>query len=96
MLPRVTLLTEIPRKGRVFFSFYHQQDIWRVNQVRQSWRYRHESEREAEGFYDGSIWERSKAAGDEWLKALIREGIMNTSVTCVLAGIHTYRRRWVR
>ncbi|MGH6900790.1 MAG: TIR domain-containing protein [Geminicoccaceae bacterium] len=80
----------------MFFSFHHQQDIWRVNQIRNSWRYRHESEREAEGFYDGSIWERSKAAGDESFKALIREDIKNTSVTCVLAGTHTYRRRWVR
>jgi hypothetical protein len=96
MFPRVSLLTEIPRKRRVFFSFHHRQDIWRVNQIRNSWRYLHESEREAEGFYDGSIWERSKAAGDESLKALIRDGIKNTSVTCVLAGTYTYQRRWVR
>jgi MTH538 TIR-like domain (DUF1863) len=96
MFSRPTLLTEMPRKRRVFFSFHHQHDIWRVNQVRNSWRYRHEGEREAEGFYDGSIWERSKAAGDDSLKALIREGIKNTSVTCVLAGTYTYQRRWVR
>jgi hypothetical protein len=96
MFSRPTLPAEMPRKRRVFFSFHHQQDIWRVNQVRNSWRYRHESEREAEGFYDGSIWERSKAAGDDSLKALIRDGIKNTSVTCVLAGTHTYQRRWVR
>ena len=96
IFPRGTLLTEMPRKRRVFFSFHYQQDVWRVNQVRNSWRYRHESEREAEGFYDGSIWERSKREGDESLKALIREGIKNTSVTYVLAGTHTYQRRWVR
>ena len=90
------LLTETPRKRRVFFSFHYQQDIWRVNQVRQSWRYRHEDEREAEGFYDGSIWESSKRQGDESLKGLIRDGIKNTSVTCVLAGTQTYARRWVR
>jgi MTH538 TIR-like domain (DUF1863) len=67
-----------------------------VNQVRNSWRYRHEDEREAYGFYDGSIWARRKAQGDESLKALIREGITNTSVTCVLAGAYTFQRRWVR
>jgi MTH538 TIR-like domain (DUF1863) len=67
MFSRPTLLTQMPRKRRVFFSFHHQQDIWRVNQVRNSWRYRHESEREAEGFYVGSIWERSKAAGNDSL-----------------------------
>jgi hypothetical protein len=91
-----SLVREMPRKRRVFFSFHHQQDIWRVNQVRNSWRYRHEREREAEGFYDGSIWDRSKAAGDDSLKALMREGVKNTSVTCVLAGVYTYQRRWVR
>ena len=83
-------------KRRVFFSFHYQNDIWRVNQVRQSWRYQHESQREAEGFYDGSIWENSKRTGPESLKALIRDGMSNTSVTCILVGAETYSRRWVR
>lgn len=83
-------------KRRVFFSFHYQNDIWRVNQVRQSWRYNHENRRETEGFFDGSIWEGSKRTGPESLKALIREGIKNTSVTCVLAGAQTFERRWVR
>ena len=83
-------------KRRVFFSFHYQNDIWRVNQVRQSWRYNHESSREAEGFYDASIWERSKLTGPESLKGLIRNGMQNTSVTCVLIGSQTYERRWVR
>ena len=83
-------------KRRVFFSFHYQNDIWRVNQVRQSWRYNHESTRETEGFYDASIWERSKLTGPESLKGLIRNGMQNTSVTCVLIGSQTYERRWVR
>jgi len=91
-----TLLTETPVKRRVFFSFHYQQDIWRANQVRQSWRFRRENEREAEGFFDGSLWESSKRQGDDNLKALIREGMKNTSVTCMLAGTYTYSRRWVR
>ena len=45
----------IPQKRRVFFSFHYQNDIWRVNQVRNSWRYQHEQQREAEGFFDGSV-----------------------------------------
>lgn len=85
-----------PQKRRVFFSFHYQNDIWRVNQVRNSWRYQHEGQREAEGFFDGSIWERSKRTSDDSLKTLIREGMKNTSVTCVLAGSETYARRWVR
>lgn len=90
------LLYAAPKKRRVFFSFHYQIDIWRVNQVRNSWRFQHQNEREAEGFFDASIWERSQRKGDESLKSLIREGIKNTSVTCILAGPQTYGRRWVR
>lgn len=86
----------IPQKRRVFFSFHYQNDVWRVNQVRQSWRYNHENSRVSEGFFDGSIWESSKRTGPESLKSLIREGVKNTSVTCVLSGAETYERRWVR
>lgn len=91
-----SILSDVPRKRRVFFSFHYGPDIWRVNQVRNSWRYQHQNDREAMGFFDGSLWERSKRTGDESLKALIREGMENTSVTCVLAGAETYVRRWVR
>lgn len=84
------------RKRRVFFSFHYQNDIWRVNQVRNSWRYQHEAQREAEGFFDGSIWESSRRVGPDSLKTLIRDGMKNTSVTCVLAGAETFSRRWVR
>ena len=85
-----------PIKRRVFFSFHYQNDIWRVNQVRNSWRYQKESTREAEGFFDGSLWERSQRTGADSLKTLIREGMSNTSVTCVLVGAQTHERRWVR
>lgn len=83
-------------KRRVFFSFHYQNDIWRVNQVRNSWRYQHEGEREAKGFFDASMWENSRRTGADSLKALIREGIKNTSVTCILSGAETCQRRWVR
>lgn len=83
-------------KRRVFFSFHYQNDVWKVNQVRQSWRRDKEQSREAEGFYDASIWERSKLTGPDALKRLIRDGMQNTSVTCVLVGEKTYARRWVR
>lgn len=91
-----TLFENQSQKRRVFFSFHYQNDIWRVNQVRNSWRFQHESRREAEGFFDASIWERSKRTSDEALKALIREGLKGTSVTCVLSGEQTFLRRWVR
>ncbi|MEM8492235.1 MAG: TIR domain-containing protein [Pseudomonadota bacterium] len=84
------------QKRRVFFSFYYQEDIWRVNQVRNSWRFRRETERLSQGFFDGSIWEASQRTSDESLKSLIRSGVENTSVTCVLIGANTHARRWVR
>lgn len=85
-----------PPKRRVFFSFHYQNDIWRVNQVRNSWRYGNENTRIADGFFDGSIWENSQRTSDDSLKNLIREGIKNTTVTCILVGSNTFERRWVR
>ena len=67
-----------------------------MNQVRNSWRFNHEGTRETEGFFDASIWENSQRTGSESLKELIREGIKNTSVTCLLVGAETFGRRWVR
>lgn len=86
----------LPRKRRVFFSFHYQKDVWRANQIRQSWRFQNESTREAEGFFDGSLWESSQRQSDDSLKELIRGGLNNTTVTCVLAGTYTGSRRWVR
>jgi len=83
------------KKRRVFFSFHYQNDIWRANQVRNSWRYGRENDREGYGFFDASIWETAKRTNDDSLKSLIRTGIQNSSVTCLLSGRETYRRRWV-
>ena len=85
-----------PTKRRVFFSFHYQNDINRVNIVRNSWVVRPDSQMQGEGFYDGSIWESARRTGEDSLKDLIRRGIDNTSVTCVLAGRDTWARRWVR
>ena len=73
------------RKRRVFFSFHYQNDIWRVNQVRQSWRYNHEYTRETEGFFDGSIWESSRRTGPDSLT----EGSFAEVFVCSCC-----RRRW--
>lgn len=89
-------LFDAPVKRRVFFSFHYQNDIWRVNQVRNSWRFQNEATREAEGFFDASLWESSQRRSPESLKELIRNGMENTSVTAVLVGSDTFQRRWVR
>jgi hypothetical protein len=80
---------------RVYFAF-HYADVenFRVNVVRNSWRFK--PNREAAGFYDASLWEKVKKEGDLAIKRMINKGLENTSVTVILAGSHTYTRRWVR
>lgn len=81
--------------NRVFFSFHYQDVIdFRANTVRNHWVCK--PNREAAGFFDASIWETAKKTGDMALKRLINSGLNNTSVTCVLIGSETYRRRWVK
>ncbi|OZS42161.1 TIR domain-containing protein [Photobacterium sanguinicancri] len=79
---------------KTFFSFHYQEDVWRVWNVRNCWVV--SKDQEAEGFYDGSVFEASKKESDESLKTFLRNGLKNTSVTCVLAGQYTAARRWVR
>ncbi|MGY2190867.1 TIR domain-containing protein [Pseudomonas pergaminensis] len=78
---------------RTFFSFHYQEDVCRVWNVRKCWATG--KDREADGFFDGSVFEASKRESDEALKNFLRDGLKNTSVTCVLAGQHTAARRWV-
>jgi hypothetical protein len=84
------------RKRRVFFSFHYQNDINRVNIVRNSWRIRPGDDSQPAKWFDHSIWEESKKKGDTALKKLIHTGMHYSSVTCVLAGFDTWRRPWVR
>lgn len=80
---------------RVFFSFHYQDVIdFRANVVRQHWVTK--ENRELAGFFDASLWEKSKRTDDDAVKRLVNEGLKNTSVTAVLIGDLTYDRRWVR
>lgn len=83
------------RRG-VFFSFHFEEDIRRSCIVRNSYRFRPGRKLPSSNFYDRSLWERSKREGVESLKRLIREGMVGSSVTCVLAGTQTWARPWVR
>ena len=78
---------------RVFFSFHYQHDIWRVNQVRNSYTIRPGDE--TANFWDNSLWEKAKAAGDAEIQKLIDGGLKNSSVTTVLIGKETFGRRWI-
>jgi hypothetical protein len=53
-------------------------------------------ERESAGFFDSSVFEATQRESESSLKRFLREGLENTSVTCVLVGEHTAVRRWVR
>jgi MTH538 TIR-like domain (DUF1863) len=80
---------------RTFFSFHYKPDVWRAWNVRNSWVVRPEDE-EDQGFFDSSVFEAKQRTNDDTLKAFLRDGMKGTSVTCVLSGTHTWRRRWVR
>jgi|SRR6218665_3201 len=77
---------------RVFFSFHYQRDIFRANVVRNSWVTR---DRETAGFFDASLWEDAQTRGEAAIRALIDEGLKNTSVTAVLIGLQTASRPYV-
>jgi hypothetical protein len=79
---------------RVFFSFHYQNDIWRVNQVRNSGEFGDVTGTDT--FYDNSLWEEAKKKGDPELTKLIAGGMNNSSVTTVLAASATWGRKWVR
>lgn len=80
---------------RTFFSFHYGPDAWRAWNVRNSWVVRPEAQIDS-GFFDSSVFEASKKESDDALKTFLRNGMANTSVTCVLAGTNTSERRWVR
>ena len=76
----------------VFFSFHYDRDIMRVQQVKQ--HYITKGTYTETGFFDGSL-EKAKKEGDEAVKKLINNGLVGSSVLCVLIGMETYTRRWV-
>ena len=79
---------------KTFFSFHYTEDVWRASNVRNCWVVN--DDQESVGFFDGSVFEASKKEGDDTLKTFLRNGLKNTSVTCVLSGQYTASRRWVR
>ena len=79
---------------KVFFSFHYDDVVsFRANVVRQHGFFKGNQEA---GFWDNSIWEEAKKTGDTALKRMINGALDGTSVTCVLIGLDTYARPWVR
>ena len=78
---------------RVFFSF-DWDDVWRVNQVRNSWVAK--GSYTAAGFVDSAEIETLKRNTSTAIKRWIDDQMHGTSVTCVLIGQQTADSRWVR
>lgn len=77
---------------RVFFSF-DWDDVWRVNQVRNSWVT--QGSYEQAGFVDAADIEKLKRSTPAQIKKWIDEQLNGTSVTCVLIGEQTADSYWV-
>jgi hypothetical protein len=77
---------------RTFFSFHYKRDIWRAANIRNCGKIDAQA---AAGWKDASLWEATKASGDAAVQRAIEAGLKNTSVTAVLIGAETSKRRWV-
>jgi hypothetical protein len=78
---------------RVFFSFHHQKDSWRVGQVRNSWLGQKGT---TNTFMDAAAWEAVQRKGEAAVKAWIDREMLGTGVTVVLIGQLTASRPYVR
>ncbi len=77
---------------KVFFSFAWD-DIWRVNQVRNSWVTK--GGYKSAGFTDKADIEKLQLQDKKSIKNWIDEQMKGTSVTCVLIGKNTFESEWV-
>ncbi|MDD9869249.1 MAG: TIR domain-containing protein [Gammaproteobacteria bacterium] len=78
---------------KVFFSF-DWDDVWRTNQVRNSWVAK--GNYKTAGFVDAADIEQIKKATDSSIKNWIDKQLEGTSVTCVLIGSQTANSKWVK
>jgi hypothetical protein len=80
---------------RVFFSFHYKIDPVRVGQVRNSSVVRSNSV-ETSDFIDAAKWEAVQKQGEQAIKNWIAAQLNGTSVTVVLIGAETAKRRWIK
>ncbi|MCY4613402.1 MAG: TIR domain-containing protein [Nitrospira sp.] len=78
---------------RVFFSF-DWDDVWQVNQVRNSWVTK--GNYKVAGFVDAAEIETVKNRTDKAIQEWIDEQMKGTSVTCILIGSKTDECKWVK
>lgn len=75
----------------VFFSFKYKPDVWRVNAIRNQSHILSST-----GYWDNSIYERSLATNEDYIKKKIREALDGTSVTVILVTSKTESSKYVR
>lgn len=80
---------------KVFFSFHYSRDAVRAGQVRNSNVIRTDSI-ETSDFIDSAKWEEVKRGGDDAIKRWISNQLYGTSVTVVLIGTETSKRKWIK
>src|SRR5689334_10874509 len=78
---------------RVFFSFHFENDIWRVNQVRNA---NVVAGADQAGFFDHSEYVEAKKKSQAAIDRMIRNKLAGTTVTVVLIGTETASRPWVQ
>lgn len=78
---------------KAFFSFHYKNDVWRANQVRNSWVTK---DTESVGFVDKAEFEKVEKDGADAIKRWIDKQLEGTSVTVVLIGNETSNRDYVK
>lgn len=89
-------VTAAPVKTRNTFYSFHYADVFRVNHVRKSGKIRATDTGRNLTPRDRSLWEKVKRTNPQNLRRVIDARLRDTTVTCVLAGEHTWSREWVR
>lgn len=84
-----------PKQRSTFYSF-HYDDVFRVNHIRKAGVFQPNDRERFRTPQDKSLWEKSKDNNPGRLKLMIIRGLVGTTVTCILAGEHTWNRPWVR
>lgn len=77
----------------VFFSFKYNPDVWRVNAIRNQ---NYILKSSSTGYWDNSIYEKSLATNEDYIKQKIREALVGTSVTLILVTSTTENSKYVK
>lgn len=75
---------------KVFLSFYYDEDVRRVSQVKQM------GALDEQPLLSANDWEKVESGSDDAIKRWIHEQMKDKICNIVLIGTNTYRRPWVK